>query len=506
MSAWEGPSAALRAAVCAALCASVALWAAPVAAAPAASARRAAHGRSSTRTIPVAVEVSRTPTGPPVPQGFLGLSFELAALPEVSSDGYGGDLVTLMRSLGAGVLRFGGITADEQVAWAESSREKPAWASGTIDAEDLWKLRTLVSQTGWHVLLTLGLGHFEPQAAAREAAVAKIALGEWLEAIELGNEPDSFARHGLRALPWTVVQYSEQVAEYLQAIDAAAPGIPLAGPDVSGSSAFEKWGPAEAVDQKPVLLTGHHYPLACVQVPPASIGLLLSPHIRELEEVSLDRYLLVAGLAETPFRLDETNTVSCGGVAGISNTFASALWAVAYLTRAMTMGVAGVNLEGNPVNCGGYTPLCAPSPEALASGALEAQPEWYALLLLAHLIGDRPVALSVDSPDHANVVVSAFVAPDGTLRVVFVNDDPPGDQNVRLRLRAGAAYRGATILALTAPAPAAPSGVTLGGRGVTPNGSWTAMPRLPRARNRRGIITVAIAPSSAVLLTIDPKR
>ena len=146
------------------------------------------------------------------------------------------------------------------------------------------------------------------------------------------------------------------------------------------------------VNEAPALLTGHHYPLGCAQIPAPSITRLLSPRIRRLEGFSLLRYVSVSRASEIPFRLDETNTVSCGGVAGISNTFASALWAVSYLRpRAMSMDVSGINLQGNPANCGGYTPVCAPTAEALAAGALGAQPEWYALLLARALIGDRPL-------------------------------------------------------------------------------------------------------------------
>ena len=169
------------------------------------------------------------------------------------------------------------------------------------------------------MLLTLNLGHFDPEAAAREAAAAKLYLGEWLAGIELGNEPNSYAHQGLRQEPWTFLEYDSEVAAYRAAIEAAAPGIPLAGPDVSGSSAFDTWGVGEVVDQPPQLLTGHHYPLSCQSQP--TIGRLLSPHIRLLELRSLKRYLAVAQNGEIPFRLDEANTVSCGGC-GISNTFA----------------------------------------------------------------------------------------------------------------------------------------------------------------------------------------
>lgn len=442
--------------------------------------------------------------GPAVPSDFLGLSFEVGSLARIADYGGEGDLVALLRSLGVGVLRFGGVTADEDIAWSDEDAPRPPWASGVLEASSLGRLAGLASESGWRVLLTLGLGHFEPQAAAREAAAAKAALGESLEAIELGNEPDSYATHDLRAQPWTPVQYEEQIDVYRGAIEALAPGIPLAGPDTSGSSAYEQWGLSEAIYQRPALLTGHHYPLSCSEQPSPTIARLLSPPIRALEEASLRRYTRIAREGEVPFRMDETNTVSCGGVAGISDTFASALWAVNFLAKAMSMGVAGINLEGNPSNCEGYTPVCAPTPEALATGALQAQPEWYALLLARELIGERPLRTLVRPADRPNVEADVFLAADGTLKFELVDDDPAGSRPVAVHLHVGGAYHGASILSLSAPSASALTGVRLGGREVAPDGTWTAPARLPRAANRRGVITVQLAPSSAALATVEP--
>ncbi len=457
-----------------------------------------------TRAIPVSVADKTGRPGPVVPSDFLGLSFEVGSLAQIASYSERGDMVTLLRSLGAGVLRFGGVTADENIAWGGEATPRPAWASGVLDAGNLGQLAGLASQSGWHVLLTLGLAHFEPQAAAREAAAAQAALGSSLEALELGNEPDSYARHGFRELPWTPVQYQEQIDVYRRAIEALAPGVPLAGPDSSGSAAYEQWGLSEAIYQRPALLTGHHYPLGCKEQPPPTIAKLLSPPIRRLEEASLRHYTRVAQEAEVPFRMDETNTVSCGGVAGISNTFASALWAVNYLAKAMSMGVAGINLEGNPGKCEGYTPICALTPEDLVTGQLQAQPEWYALLLAKELVGERPLRTIVRPAERPNVEANAFLAPDGTLKFELVDDDAPGSRPVAVHLHVGSAFHGASLLRLTAPSPAALTGVRLGGSEVSPDGTWTAPARLPRAANANGVITVRLAPSSAALATVQP--
>jgi hypothetical protein len=457
------------------------------------------------RAVPVSVSVDMSHPGAVVPRDFLGLSFEVSSLPLLASYAQEGDLVALLRSLGPGVLRFGGVSADTRVAWHDEGAPLPSWASGELQAADFRELAVLAARTGWHVLLTIGLGHFEPAAAAREVAAAKAALGPWLEAIELGNEPNAYALHGLRTEPWTFVQYDEQLSAYRGAIEAAAPGVPLAGPDTSGSSAFENWAPAEVVDQRPAMLTGHHYALGCADQPPPSIGRLLSHHTQQLEQASLSRYVAVGRAAETPLRLDEINNVSCGGVAGISDTFASTLWAVGYLTQAMTAGVAGVNLHGNPSNCAGYTPLCAPTPQNLAAGVLYPQPEWYALLLAKALIGERPLPTITIPMPKVNLRLAALLAGDGTLHVVIVDDDPPGARGVLVRLRADRRFNGASVLALTAPSPAALVGVRLAGRAVASERPWSPPAVLPRVPNEHGVISVAINPSSAALLTLTPR-
>jgi hypothetical protein len=455
--------------------------------------------------IALSVPVDRSHPGASVPRDFLGLSFELSALPEVAGYANGGDLLGLLRSLGPGVLRFGGVSADRATAWAEPAGARPGWASSGLEAGDLRRLYELAAESRWRVLLTVGLGHYEPEAAAREAAIAKAVLGTSLEAIELGNEPDAYGSHGLRPEPWTFIQYSAQVAAYRAAMEAAAPGVSLAGPDVTGSAAFESWGLGEAIDQRPALLTGHHYPLRCSEVPAPTIAGLLSEQTQQKEEVSLKRYTAIARASEIPLRLDEANSVSCGGVGGVSDTFASALWAVGYIARAMSMGVSGINFHDLPASCEGYSPLCAPTPGDLAGGALTAQPEWYALLLAKALIGDRPLASTRSAPGRPNVDITTLLARNGSLHAVIVDDDPPGKRGVAVGLRVGDGFGGGSVLSLTAPSPAALSGVQLGGRVVAANGSWSGPAKLPRVANRGGTVTVDVPPSSAALVTVSAK-
>ncbi len=469
--------------------------------------------------LPIAVTIDRFDPGPPVPRRFLGLSFEAAALGRLAQYVKRGDLVELLRSLGPGMLRFGGITADENVAFTGAADPPPAWASSTIDAAQLHAIGVLARRSGWQVLLTVGLAHDEPAGAAREVAAAHSALGPYLAAVEIGNEPDAYGNHGFRALPWIAQGYEEEVGEYREAIAALTPNVPIAGPDVSGSGIFPEWGEEEALSQRPALLTGHHYPLGCAQTPPPSIEALLSPATRGREALSLATYLRVSDTYRIPLRIDETNTVSCGGVPGISDTFASALWATSYITQAMAAGAAGINLQGNPANCAGYTPLCAPDPVALAQGTLHAQPEWYALLLTRSLVGCRPLPTTIaaegtplateGAPVTAgvapNLVAASFSCPSHSVQTVLVDDEPPGARQLALRLNVGAGLGAGQVLRLTGPAPSATGEVLLGGHAVSADGSLRAPIHPERVSARAVALTVELAPSSAALVTVSPR-
>lgn len=441
-----------------------------------------------------------------MPQRFLGLSFEMAALGQLGQDAYRGDLVRLLRSLGAGILRFGGITADENVAWTDAEDPPPAWASSTIGPAQMSALGVLARRSGWRVLLTVGLAHFEPAAAAHEVAAAHAALGSNLAAVEIGNEPNAYGSHGFRELPWLAQGYQEQVSEYREAIEALTPDVPVAGPDVSGSGAFGEWGDEEALAQKPVMLTGHHYPLGCAQTPAPSIETLLSAAIRGAAANSLNSYLKVADSYGIPMRIDETNTVSCGGVEGISDTFASALWATGYITQAMADGAAGINLQGNPTNCVGYTPLCAPSPTAIAEGALSAEPEWYALLLTKSLIGTRPLPTTISAEGSPNLVAAGFSGSKHSLEFVLANNEPPGATPLELSLAVGAGMGTAQIQHLTAPSQEATGGILLDGRAVAANGSWSAPTQTESVSASSGTVALELAPNSAALVTVSPPK
>jgi hypothetical protein len=441
--------------------------------------------------------------GPAVPTDFLGLSFEASGLPQISGLADGGDLVNLMRSLGQGVMRFGGISVDTETAWAGEAAPAPAWAHTTITPQDLQGIATLARASGWRVLLGVTFGHYEPNAAAQEAQVAQSLLGTSLEGIAIGNEPDRFVADGLRAAPWSFADYVNEVDAYTAAIRAADPGVPIVGPDASSSEALLAWEGETATAEHPVLLTAHYYPLTRCELYAPTLSDLFSPLTRENESATLEQLSAVEQADRIPLRLDETNNVSCRGQPGVSNVFASALWATDYVMRAMDSGVVGLNfhdLIGEPDS---YSPLVAGSARELASGVLHANPEWYALLLAAQLLGDQPVRAAVSGGERT-LTAAAFLGPNGSLQLVLVNFVPSGGRPLLVHLRLPASIGAGTIMRLTAPELRATAGVTLGGSSVGPEGTWTPSSALPRVSGTRGSLALNMPASSAALVTPYP--
>ena len=344
------------------------------------------------------------------------------------------------------------------------------------------------------MLLTVNLGRYDPAAAAQEAAAAHALLGPKLAGIEIGNEPDRFSREGLRPPAWGFSAYRREFAAYRTAIVQAAPGVPIAGPDASSGERVLPWLRASAA-LRPSLLTDHYYPLSSCGYRP-SVSELLSPAVRQDESSMLRSLGAIQRTSAIPLQLDETNDISCKGQPGVSNSFASALWAADYIARAMTAGIRGLDFHDLLSRSGAYSPLVARTHE------LHANPEWYALLLAARLQGSKPLHTSVRG--DANLSARAFVSSGGAVQLMLVNFDPIAATPLRVRLRVPGRFAAGTILRLTGPSPYTTSHVQLGGREVNPSGAWSAQLPLPNVYDSKGSLELAMPPSSAALVKLQP--
>jgi hypothetical protein len=446
------------------------------------------------RGRPVTVDISTTQPGTAVPAGFLGLSFETVALPDIATYARSGELGRLLRSLGSsGTLRLGGVTADKRPV-PRGNNSASAWESRAISRRNLAAVAALARQTGWKVLLTVDLGRYDPAAAAQEAAAAHVLLGPKLAGIEIGNEPDRFPREGLRPAGWGFAAYAREFGAYRTAIARAAPGVAIAGPDASSGEPVLPWLRASTA-LRPSVLTDHYYPLTSCGYTPV-VSELLSQTVRRQESSMLRSLGAIQRSSAIALQLDESNDISCKGQPGVSNSFASALWAADFVARAMAAGIRGVDFHDLLSRPGAYSPLVA------RARRLHANPEWYALLLAHHLQGSRPLATAVrGDPDLS---ARAFLTSSGAVQIMLVNFGALDSAPLRVRLRLSRRFAGGTIVRLTAPSPSVTEHVKLGGREVTPTGTWTARLPLPGVFDKHGSLALAMPPSGAALVTLEP--
>jgi hypothetical protein len=449
---------------------------------------------------PVRVSVDPTPKGRVVPPRFIGLSFEASALPALARSSRRGNLVTLLRSLGPGMLRFGGASVDANTAFSADG-EPPAWATTTITPRDLARLGTLARRADWRVLLALPLGHYDPKSAAREAAAAARSLGPSLAAVEIGNEPNAFWFTGLRPGSWGYPQYRREIRAYRRAIASAAPGVPIAGPDTALYDGF-LWLSRFAGDERPALLTPHYYPVDGCFGQPTTVAELLSSSLAREQAQTMSKFAAIAREHDLRIRVGETNNVPCGGQSGLSDTFAAALWALRYMLTIARAGIDGVNFHTLPETCSGYSAICAQSRMDYDHGRLHAMPEWYALLLFRRLIGQHFARIALPHRVQGLTVDAFQDASAGKIDLVAVNSTR--DTKMRLAIRVDDRRRllSGTVMRLTAPAIDASTRVRLAGAGVGRRGMWRPERRLRRVPSLTGALRIAVPAGTAALIQL----
>jgi hypothetical protein len=114
-----------------------------------------------------------------------------------------------------------------------------------------------------------------------------------------------------------------------------------------------------------------------------------------------------------PFIMFETNTASCGGFPGVSNAFASALWALDY-----GLQMAYANFSEALLHMGGqsvvYNPFTAPPTNVSSFSQWTVGPVYYSVLIMAEIIGNSKQARIADLfANDNNDFTPAYVIHEG---------------------------------------------------------------------------------------------
>jgi hypothetical protein len=253
------------------------------------------------------------------------------------------------------------------------------------------------------------------------------------------------------------------------------------------------------------LVTFHRYPLRRCDTGHDSaayalIRKLLAPAASSEPALSLRRVLAIAHARGLALRVDELNSVSCGGVRGVSNTFASALWVLDTLFQMARVGVDGVNIHTS------VTTRYHPFTFRHVRGNWRAQvlPLYYGLLMFARAApaGSRPLPTS--PVPSSSLRVWATRDSTRTVRAVLINDS--STRQVTAAINVPHAGEVATLERLTAPGLTATSGVRIAGQSFAPE---TSTARLAGTHTVTGIEAIqnrfvfTVAPASAALLSVS---
>jgi hypothetical protein len=446
------------------------------------------HHTSASQTVtPAVVTVSLDPRAATVnvPSDFEGFGIEAgnvcAMVRLFASDPA---FARLFTNLGPGTIRVGGNSL-EGVQWSPDGSASCSTGHSVFTRTLLDQFFAFARAAGWKVTWGLPLRTFDPATYADEGTYALASGSNSILSLEFGNEPDNYG------LPFST--YLGEWQAYDAALQPKVAALPLSGPGTAGTAWIPDYLEAEA--GRTLFVTAHFY-ITCASSHP-TIADLLSPHSIAVEVATFDRIAAAAHAHGLGYAVNEANNYCLGGMPGVSDVFASALWGADFLFTALEQGAARVNLEGVPNDAQGNWPphLNYYSP-INRDGSVA--PLYYAMLLFhAAAAGGKVVSVSLTT-GGANVSAHGVLGGDGRLRVILINKELARPATIGITTTVP--YHTADALWLQAPSLGAMTGVTLGSSQVAVDGNWSPS-QMPTIAVSGTYSTIMMPAGSAVVVT-----
>jgi hypothetical protein len=325
-------------------------------------------------------------------------------------------LVTELQQLGSPPLALAGDSQDETVPSGVLSSPSQSWETATLYTlpASFWsQLHCLLATT--RDPLTVGLNARTGQLAwaTQMAAGAQSAATNGLD-FSLGNEPDLYQLPNYAELDKSQAN-EENVAvnAYLQIAEQLKPALgeaPVIGPELARPAHWQHELPRVISQLHEQTVGVHLYPLSSCATPKAvTIPGLLSGEAAETPR-KLAWVVADAAAANAQAIISEANSASCGGVAGVSDSPAAAVWAVRFVLSALKTGFKEVrfHFSGGP-----YDPFLVDG-EAVLNRPLES-----ALAALGQWL---PVGSSLRSVPVRGLLATAVAQPTGTGLLILDNE------------------------------------------------------------------------------------
>ncbi|HEX4838392.1 MAG TPA: hypothetical protein VFV03_07715 [Solirubrobacteraceae bacterium] len=319
-----------------------------------------------------------------------GLSIEYPLMEKALGSGPcpGHALVAALRALGSPSLRIGGDSQD--LAGPTAAYHYPIPAS-------FWtRLGCLARETGVRVIVGVNLAEGPVVDEQTTIAAAEQAIPTSQLSFSLGNEPDlygishilpnepGFVVPAYRPSWWSAGAYASEWASRRTLLGR----VPIEGPDLAGIGWRVRVARLLAADP-PDAMTVHAYPtVACGSAgAPTTAARLLSEHASVGLVEKYDWLLTAARAARRPAIISESNSASCGGKPGVSDTPVAGIWAVRYVVAALLAGFEQVRFHTAGTS---YDPLAFE-----ANGTVAMRPLGHALLFLHRWV---PLGSRIESP------------------------------------------------------------------------------------------------------------
>ncbi|EMD34945.1 glycoside hydrolase family 79 protein [Gelatoporia subvermispora B] len=251
------------------------------------------------------------------------------------------------------------------------------------------------------------------------AEYAESILGDNILGFQVGNEPDLYPGHGHRPNWWNQTDYFDDFGVVVDAVNNDQL-IPIKGsliaPSLSGNWTPESiWdtGFIPAYTDALGYLSVERYPNdnCAAAFPEAGFGPPIDPQTIFADYLThnagksiVDDYTDTATVAQQagkPLLMFETNTASCGGFPGISDSFGSALWLIDY-----GLQMAYANFSGALLHIGGqdvsYNPFNPPQTNQSSFQQWTVGPIFYGMLAIAEALGTSNTSQVVDLFQNSN--------------------------------------------------------------------------------------------------------
>ena len=327
-----------------------------------------------------------------------------------------------------------------------------------------------------------------------------------VDTVEIGNEPDLYAKTGWRPASYTMLDYMTEFDAFSNGIYPFLPSTTkLLGPSFASPTALnaniDTFVQQHATD---ISIVSHHsYAVFQDTGETISIDCLLQPSKSSNGPLTVKSAVEIAHKHNLLFRIGEINSIDHGGIKGISDGFSSALWAIDTMFEYANVGVDGVNwhgLSGNDHSIFSFGVNQGTSGKVFTLSRVN--PLYYGLLLFRLATAHDCALLPVATDSGPNLKVWATVDQNETVHVVIINKDKSFGGDVVISV---AGYGDGQVFRLVAPRYESSTGVSFGGQ--TFDGSidgrlaGPATSELVKVSN--GTYKIPVQPISAVLLTLD---